>query len=66
MGAPYLSACGGKVYWAMRVVEGTGLAMVGFAGSSFRCGPQAPQDEMLGEDQASWTLSAYDGKHPHR
>jgi hypothetical protein len=65
VGAPQLSASGGKLYWELRVVTATGWAGVGFVGTSFRCGPQAPQD-VLGADKASWALYIDDGKRNHR
>jgi hypothetical protein len=69
VGAPHLSACEGKFYWELRVVTAEGYAGGGFAGTSFRCGPQAPQSGMealLGGDEASWALYVDDGKRHHR
>ena len=67
MGAPHLAACGGKVYWELRVVSAQGGALVGFAGTSFRSGLLAPQGQeaLLGFDEAGWALSAYSGKRYH-
>jgi hypothetical protein len=66
VGAPHLSACGGKFYWELRVITATGIAGGGFAGTSFRCDRQAPKNALLGEDEASWALYADDGKRYHR
>ncbi len=72
MGAPHLSACGGKLYWELRVVAATGWAGVCVAGTRFRCGLQAPQgiwaikDRSGGDDKASWALYVDDGKRNHR
>ena len=65
MGAPYLAASSGKVYWELRIVEAKNLVGVGFAGTSFRSGPQAPKDDLLGGDEASWALYADDGQRLH-
>jgi hypothetical protein len=65
MGAPHLAARGGKVYWELRIVSAKGWAGVGFAGTSFRSGPQAPQDAVLGADEASWALYVDDGRRNH-
>ena len=62
MGASYLSASGGKVYWELRVVKAKGAAFIGFAGTSFRCGPQ---EEVLGHDKASWALDIKEGWRIH-
>ncbi len=64
VGAPYLTACGSKVYWELRVSVAKGYAWIGLAGTSFRSGPQAPVD-YLGTDEASWALFIQNGKRIH-
>ncbi len=52
-----MAAIGGKVFWELRVVEaGTSFALVGFAGTNFRCGQQAQENELLGWDERAWVL----------
>ena len=67
MGAPHLAACGGKVYWELRIVSAQGYALVGFAGTSFRSGLQAPQghEALLGLDEAGWALVVGNGLRFH-
>jgi hypothetical protein len=61
VGSQYLAACGGKGYWELRVVTATGFAAVGFAGTSFFCGQQAPSEAFLGIDEASWAVGNGEG-----
>jgi hypothetical protein len=69
VGAPYLAACEGKIYWELRILAATGWVFVGFAGTNFRSGPQSPQYTMaalLGDDEASCPLYVDDGKRINR
>jgi hypothetical protein len=67
VGAPHLAACEGKVFWELRIVSAQGVAFIGFAGTSFRCGSQAPQDMhvILGMDEAAWALDVDSGRTFH-
>jgi hypothetical protein len=58
VGAPYLAACEGKLYWEMRVISA--FPQVCFAGTSFRTGSQAPQGQeaYAGMDETGWALIA--------
>jgi hypothetical protein len=51
-----MTACGGKVYWEMRIVAAEGIALVGLVGTSFRFDQQAPQ---MGSGTASWFLKIH-------
>ncbi len=62
-----MAAREGKVYWELRVISAEGIALVGFVGTSFRCGQQAPRDgdeAVIGGDEASWSLIS-DGRGFH-
>ena len=58
VGAPYLSAAGGKVHFEVDCVEGTGKINVGLAGTNFR-------GQVVSACEASWSIYS-DGKAYHR
>ncbi len=65
MGAPHLAACGGAACWEVRIVAAVGFVCVGMAGISFRSGPQAQKDAVLGDDEASWALFVHRDQRRH-
>ncbi len=56
VGAPHLAACGGKVFWELRVKEAKGFVIVGFAGTNIRT--QKGGNMLLGDDEAARAIAA--------
>lgn len=57
----------GRIYFEVEIMNPTGAARVGFAGSAFRNdSPRAPGGKAIGGDDVSWSTYSVDGLGRHR